>query len=405
MASIDTLLKGMAQVGASDLHLATDEPPRVRVDGTMRSLGQQTLALATMRELLREIAPDDHWAEYEESRDTDFAYALDGVGRFRANYFRTIDGPAAVFRLIPDRILSASELGLSEAILRLCSLRKGLVLVTGPTGSGKSTTLAAMVDHINQSRAEHIITIEDPVEFVHPNKRCLVSQREVGTHTRSFASALRAALREDPDVILVGELRDLETTSIALELAETGHLVFATLHTTTAAKTVDRVIDQFPAEQQEQVRAMLSTSLKGVISQTLLKKKGGGRVAALEVLLVTGAVANSIREGKTHQIALAMQTGKQLGMRELNDALMERVLQGVVEPREALSKAVDRDALHKELLRHGQQQESAPTAAPEAAPKPSPGIDMDDARRRALDLARSGNLSASRPKKKSGWFS
>ena len=404
MASIDTLLKGMAQVGASDLHLATDEPPRVRVDGAMRTLSQKTLPLATMRELLREIASDDHWAEYEETRDTDFAYALDGVGRFRANYFRTIGGPAAVFRLIPDRILSASELGLSEAILRLCTLRKGLVLVTGPTGSGKSTTLAAMIDHVNQTRAEHIITVEDPVEFVHPNKRCLVSQREVGTHTRSFGSALRAALREDPDVILVGELRDLETTSIALEMAETGHLVFATLHTTTAAKTVDRVIDQFPAEQQEQVRAMLSTSLKGVISQTLLKKKAGGRVAALEVLLVTGAVANSIREGKTHQIALAMQTGKQLGMRELNDALMERVLQGVVEPREALSKAVDRDALHKELLRHGQQQEAPPAPAPTATSKPSPGIDMDDARRRALDLARSGNLSASRPKK-SGWFS
>ena len=405
MASIDTLLKGMAQVGASDLHLATDEPPRVRVDGAMRTLSQQSLPLATMRELLREIASDDHWAEYEETRDTDFAYALDGVGRFRANYFRTIGGPAAVFRLIPSTILSASQLGLSEAILRLCSLRKGLVLVTGPTGSGKSTTLAAMIDHVNQTRAEHIITVEDPVEFVHPNKRCLVSQREVGTHTRSFGSALRAALREDPDVILVGELRDLETTSIALEMAETGHLVFATLHTTTAAKTVDRVIDQFPAEQQDQVRAMLSTSLKGVISQTLLKKKGGGRVAALEVLLVTGAVANSIREGKTHQIALAMQTGKQLGMRELNDALMERVLQGVVDPREALSKAVDRDALHKELLRHGQQQEAAPAPAPEPAPKPAPGIDLDDARRRALDLARSGNLSASRPKKKSGWFS
>jgi twitching motility protein PilT len=262
-------------------------------------------------------------------------------------------GMGAVFRLIPSRILTAEELGLSKSIMDLCSLSKGLVVVTGPTGSGKSTTLCAMIDAINKTREDHIITIEDPIEFVHENKKCLVNQREVHTHTDSFKDALRAALREDPDILLVGEMRDLETISIAIETAETGHLVFGTLHTTTAASTVDRIIDQFPADRQQQIRVMLSESLKGVIAQTLLPKKGGGRIAALEVLIVTPAISNLIREGKTFQIPSAMQTGKNLGMVMLNDALFEHVAAGRVEPRDAYIKAVDKAGFETQLQRAG----------------------------------------------------
>jgi twitching motility protein PilT len=256
-----------------------------------------------------------------------------------------------VFRVIPSKILTAQDLGLSQHVLNLCELKKGLVLVTGPTGSGQSTTLSAMIDHINRTRADHIITIEDPIEFVHPNQKCLINQREVHTHTRSFKDALRAALREDPDVLLVGELRDLETIAIAIETAETGHLVFGTLHTTTAASTIDRVIDQFPADRQSQIRVMLSESLRGVIAQTLCKKVGGGRVAALEVLIANGAISNLIREAKTFQIPSMMQVGRAQGMVTLNDALMELVRKGAITPEEAQVRAVDKAGLDVLLKR------------------------------------------------------
>ena len=262
-------------------------------------------------------------------------------------------GPGAVFRVIPSKILTAEQLGLSSHILALCQLNKGLVLVTGPTGSGKSTTLCAMIDHINSTRQDHIITIEDPIEFVHPNRSCLINQREIRTHTDSFRDALRAALREDPDIILVGELRDLETVAIAIETAETGHLVFGTLHTTTAASTIDRVIDQFPADRQAQIRIMLSESLRGVIAQNLCRKIGGGRVAALEVLIVNQAISNLIREGKTFQIPSMMQVGKAVGMVALNDALLDLVAKKLVAPDEAYAKAVDKPAFELALKRIG----------------------------------------------------
>ncbi|HED66884.1 MAG TPA: PilT/PilU family type 4a pilus ATPase, partial [Planctomycetes bacterium] len=300
MAKLDVFFNKMIELEASDLHLTTGVAPHFRLHGEMVAVsGAQPFTAEQMREVLFEIAPERNRAQFEEENDTDFAYELPGKARFRANLFQDRNGPGAVFRLIPDEILSAQALGLPEAVRNLCYLNKGLVLVTGPTGSGKSTTLAAMIDLVNQSRSDHIITIEDPIEFVHKQKKCLVHQREVGRHTQSFKRALRAALREDPDIILVGELRDLETIEIAIETAETGHLVFGTLHTTTAASTVDRIIDQFPADRQSQIRQLLSASLRGVIAQTLCKKNGGGRVAALEVLIATQAVSALIREGKT----------------------------------------------------------------------------------------------------------
>ena len=280
--------------------------------------------------------------EYRESNDVDWAHEIEGVARFRCNAGRDRFGPMAVFRVIPTTVRTADEMGLSREVQNLCYLTKGLVVVTGPTGSGKSTTLAALVDLINRTRSDHIITIEDPIEFVHQSKKCLVTQRQVGLHTRSFKQALRAALREDPDIILVGEMRDLETVSIAIETAETGHLVFGTLHTTTAASTIDRIIDQFPADRQSQVRVMLSESMRGVIAQTLCKKVGGGRVAAREVLLSIPAVSNLIREGKTFQIPSVMQTNRKAGMVTLNDALMELVEAKAVEPKEAYMKSVEK---------------------------------------------------------------
>ncbi len=352
---MDTLFHRMAEVGASDLHLSVSVPPMVRKDGRMQPLecDEETLSPAIMKELLHSIMPEKNKEEFETRNDTDFAYEIAGLARFRCNIFMDRKGMGGVFRIIPTKILTAEQLGLSKAIMDLCSLSKGLVVVTGPTGSGKSTTLCAMVDGINKVREDHIITIEDPIEFVHDNQKCLVNQREVHNHTDSFKDALRAALREDPDILLVGEMRDLETISIAIETAETGHLVFGTLHTTTAASTVDRIIDQFPADRQQQIRVMLSESLKGVIAQTLLPKKGGGRVAALEVLIVTPAIANLIREGKTFQIPSAMQTGKNHGMVMLNDALFEHVKNGLVEPRDAYIKAVDKTGFETMLTRGG----------------------------------------------------
>jgi twitching motility protein PilT len=345
----------MVKSGASDLHLCVGSAPMVRKDGHMRPLDPAAAELTAQDvvQLLAPIMPEKNRKEYSERHDTDFAYEIVGVARFRANIFADRRGPGAVFRVIPSKILTAEQLGLSQHILNLCSLNKGLVLVTGPTGSGKSTTLSAMIDHVNKTRQDHIITIEDPIEFVHQNQQCLVNQREVRTHTDSFKDALRAALREDPDIILVGELRDLETVAIAIETAETGHLVFGTLHTTTAASTVDRVIDQFPSDRQAQIRIMLSESLKGVIAQTLCRKIGGGRVAALEVLIVTGAVSNLIREGKTFQIPSIMQVNKANGMVSLNDALMELVNKKLVEPAEAYAKAVDKGGFDAMLKRAG----------------------------------------------------
>jgi twitching motility protein PilT len=280
--------------------------------------------------------------EFEETGDTDFAYEIPGAARFRCNVFMDRKGVGAVFRVIPCKIPSAEDLGLSKTITDLAFLSKGLVLVTGPAGSGKSTTLAALVDFINRNRTSHIITIEDPIEFVHNSRKCLVNQREVDTHTESFQKALRAALREDPDIVLVGQMRDLETVAIAIETAETGHLVFGTLHTSTAASTVDRIIDQFPADRRPQIRVMLSESLKGVVSQVLVKRKGGGRVAAMEVLIGVPAILNLIREGKTFQIPALMQTGREHGMVLMDDALIDLVRRGLVDAEEALLKAADR---------------------------------------------------------------
>ena len=352
---IDRLFRVMAAAGASDLHLTVGMPPLIRKDGRIQPLepGMPALDPASIANLLQPIIPGKNATEFAERHDTDFAYDMAGLARFRANIFVDRKGPGAVFRVIPSKILTAEQLGLSPHILQLCGLTKGLVLVTGPTGSGKSTTLCAMVDYINRNRDDHIITIEDPIEFVHDSRKCLINQREVGTHTDSFKGALRAALREDPDIVLVGEMRDLETVAIAIETAETGHLVFGTLHTTTAASTVDRVIDQFPSDRQSQIRVMLSESLRGVISQTLCRKIGGGRIAALEVLIVTSAVSNLIREGKTFQINSMMQVGKALGMVGLNDALMELVTRKLVAPEEAYAKSVDRTSFEATLKRAG----------------------------------------------------
>jgi twitching motility protein PilT len=352
--AIDLLFHSMVKQGASDLHLCVGSAPMIRKDGHMMVLDPAATPITAPEivQLLAPIMPEKNRKEYAERHDTDFAYEIAELARFRSNVFADRKGPGAVFRVIPSKILTAEQLGLSPHILQLCALSKGLVLVTGPTGSGKSTTLCAMIDHVNKTRQDHIITIEDPIEFVHPNQKCLINQREVHTHTDSFKDALRAALREDPDIILVGELRDLETVAIAIETAETGHLVFGTLHTTTAASTVDRVIDQFPSDRQSQIRIMLSESLKGVIAQTLCRKIGGGRVAALEVLLVTGAVSNLIREAKTFQIPSIMQVNKANGMVSLNDALFDLVQKKLVMPDEALSKAVDKGSFES-LLKRG----------------------------------------------------
>jgi twitching motility protein PilT len=342
-AEIDQLLMAMKKMGASDLHMSCTMPPMVRQHGEIKPIpGFDVLTPERMVKLLYEITPEKNRKEFEERSDTDFAYAIPKVSRFRANMFRDRHGPGAVFRAIPFQILSAEQLGLPAKVLDLCYLTKGLVVVTGPTGSGKSTTLATLIDYINQHRSDHLITIEDPIEFVHENKKCLVNQREVHVHTRSFKDALRAALREDPDIVLVGEMRDLETIAIAVETAETGHLVFGTLHTTTAPSTVDRIIDQFPADRQSQIRQMLAESLKGVIAQTLCKKIGGGRAAAYEILIGTSAVSNLIRQAKTFQLFSTMQTSRHLGMTTLNDSLLEHVKAKRVEPMEAYMKAVNK---------------------------------------------------------------
>jgi len=351
---IERLLKTLVDDNASDLHLRAGEPPILRVHGELKRMENlRPLTSAALETMLMCIMPERNQAEYRETNDTDFAYAIDGLARFRANAFRDYHGAAAVFRVIPATVVTVEELGLSQEVQNLCYLTKGLVLVTGPTGSGKSTTLGGLIDLINRTRNDHVITIEDPIEFVHQSKKCVITQRQVGVHTGSFKAALRAALREDPDIVLVGELRDLETVHIALETAETGHLVFGTLHTTTAVGTIDRVIDQFPADRQSQIRVMLADTLKGVISQTLCKKIGGGRVAAMEILLSLPSVSNLIREGKAFQIPSVMQTSRKLGMILLTDVLIDLVDRGIVEPREAYIKATDKNAIMNLLKARG----------------------------------------------------
>ena len=351
---VEHLLSLIVREEGSDLHLRAGEPPILRVHGELRRLENRGRLTGPMIEtMLVSIMPERNLAEYREANDTDFAHQVENLGRFRANAFRDHCGAGAVFRFIPATVATVEYLGITPEVQNLCFLTKGLVLVTGPTGSGKSTTLGALVDLINRSRNDHVITIEDPIEFVHENKKCVITQRQVGVHTASFKSALRAALREDPDIVLVGELRDLETISIALETAETGHLVFGTLHTTTAVGTVDRVIDQFPADRQEQIRVMLADTLKGVISQTLCKKIGGGRVAAREILLSLPAVSNLIRENKAFQIPSVMQTSRKLGMILLNDVLADLVDQGQIEPKEGYMKATDKQAFLNTLKNRG----------------------------------------------------
>jgi len=350
MARIDALFNMMKEQGASDLHLSTGNPPIFRQLGEMVRLNFKVLGHDELKAILFEILTEKQKAQFEETKDLDFAYEVPGLARFRGNIMMQYRGIAAVFRIIPAKILSADELGLPEGVRRMTNFKKGLVLVTGPTGSGKSTTLAGMIDLINSSRKEHILTFEDPLEFIHENKLSLMNQRQIGEHTESFASALRAALREDPDVILVGEMRDLITIQLAMSAAETGHLVFGTLHTSTAAKTVDRIIDVFPTDQQEQVRAMLSESLKGVICQQLLKTaEGKGRVAALEIMLGTPAIANLIREGKTFQIPSIMQTAKKDGMQLMDQHLLDLLKTKKVNPEEAYRCAVDKKQFEQYL--------------------------------------------------------
>src|SRR5947199_3626676 len=343
--ALGELLKALVQSRSSDLHLRVGEPPIFRTHGEMKRQATPPVSTEQLELMLLAVMPERNRGEWKETGDSDFAYEIAGLARFRVNAGRDRKGPMAVFRVIPAQVVTAEQLGITKEVQQLCYLTKGLVLVTGPTGSGKSTTLCALVDLINRTRTDHIITIEDPIEFVHENKKCVITQRQVGVHTDTFKRALRSALREDPDIVLVGEMRDLETIAIAIETAETGHLVFGTLHTTTAASTVDRMIDQFPADRQSQIRVMLSESLKGVIAQTLCKKLGGGRVAAREILLTTPAISNLIREGKTFQIPSIIQTSKQLGMLTLNDALLDLVEKKEISPDEAYMRSVEKAGL------------------------------------------------------------
>ena len=350
ITGIDDLLKRLVEEGGSDLHLSAGQVPRWRIDGLIRPIaGFLKLAPREVFQLLEPIMRPDSIEEFNKTGDEDFAYAMDKHSRFRINLLRDHNGVSAVFRHIPNTIFTLEELGMPEILRKWAEAPKGLILVTGPTGSGKSTTLAAMVDHINRNRECHILTIEDPVEFVHQSRKALVNQREVGVHTMSFSRALKAALREDPDVVLVGEMRDLETISMAIETANTGHLVLATLHTSTAMSTINRIVDQFPAESQEQIRAGLADNLLGVCCQTLCRKTGGGRVPALEVLVMDYGMANMVREGKTHMLLTGMTTGQNRGNRLLNDDLARLVRAGKISKEEALSKAVDSADMAKRI--------------------------------------------------------
>lgn len=341
---IDAFFQYMFMHGASDLHLSAGKPPMVRLHGELEQIEQlPPLLHADLTELLQEIAPPAKWEQFTRTGDVDFGYELPAMARFRCNFFNQRNGCAAVFRQIPTKVLTAEDLGLPPVLKKTAMLKKGLVLVTGPTGSGKSTTLAAMLDYANKNRRDHIITVEDPIEFVHESQGCMVNHREVGLHTASFASALKGALREDPDIILVGEMRDLETIRLAVEAAATGHLVFGTLHTTNAPKTVDRIIEVFPADEQNQIRSTLSTSLRCVVAQNLLKRADKpGRCAALEILICNSAVGNLIREAKTFQLPSAMQLGKKQGMQTIEDAIWDLLQKKWISPEEAYEKANDK---------------------------------------------------------------
>jgi len=338
---ITELLSFTVQQGASDLHISAGMPPIIRVDGEVRRIKLPSLDHKQVHTLVYDIMNDKQRKEYEDTLETDFSFEVPGLARFRVNAFNQNRGAGAVFRTIPSKVLTLDDLDMGKVFRDLSDLPRGLVLVTGPTGSGKSTTLAAMIDYVNDTRADHILTIEDPIEFVHESKKCLVNQREVHRDTHSFSNALRSALREDPDIILVGEMRDLETIRLALTAAETGHLVFGTLHTTSAAKTIDRVIDVFPASEKDMVRSMLSESLMGVISQTLLKKPKGGRVAAHEIMIGTPAIRNLIREAKVAQMYSAIQTGASFGMKTLDQSLQELVQKGMISRETARERAAN----------------------------------------------------------------
>ena len=342
---ITELLAFSAKQGASDLHLSAGLPPMIRVDGDVRRINVPALEHKQVHALIYDIMNDKQRKDYEEFLETDFSFEVPGVARFRVNAFNQNRGPGAVFRTIPSKVLTMEDLAMGEIFKKIADVPRGLVLVTGPTGSGKSTTLAAMLDYINSNKYQHILTVEDPIEFVHESKKCLVNQREVHRDTLGFNEALRSALREDPDIILVGEMRDLETIRLALTAAETGHLVFGTLHTTSAAKTIDRIVDVFPAEEKSMVRSMLSESLQAVVSQTLLKKIGGGRVAAHEIMIGTPAIRNLIREDKVAQMYSAIQTGGNIGMQTLDMCLKNLVARGLVTREAAREKAKASDAI------------------------------------------------------------
>ncbi len=351
MAKIDAFFKLMHEQNASDLHLAAGQQPALRIHGDMERVKYETLDNEELRKILYEITPEEKIKTFEETGDLDFAYEIPGLARYRVNYYMHKDGVAAAFREIPSVIQTVEDLGLPPVISKLADLPRGLVLVTGPTGSGKSTSLAAIIDEANRKRQDHIITIEDPIEFVHQSKGCLISHREVGIHTRSFSAALRGALREDPDIILVGEMRDLETISLAIEAANTGHLVFSTVHTTSASSTVDRVIEVFPSHEQAQIRSTLADSVRAIIAQTLFKRIDiRGRVAAMEILIATPAVRALIRDGKSHQIPSAMQTGKRYGMQMLDDSIMDLLNRKKIDPDDAYAKAFEK-ARFRPMLR------------------------------------------------------
>lgn len=373
MPKIDRYFEMMIEAGSSDLHLSSGAPPKLRTHGELVPIkGENVLTNDIMKQLLIEIINEEQKKKFMATKDLDFAYELPGKARFRANFMMHNRGLGAVFRVIPTKIMTVEDLGIPVQVLKFANFSRGLVLVTGPTGSGKSTTLAALIDYINRHRKEHILTVEDPIEFVHQNQKCQVNQREVGMHTESFTSALKAALREDPDVILVGELRDLETIELAITAAETGHLVFGTLHTNSAAKTVDRIIDAFPSGQQAQIRTMLSESLKGVVAQQLLKRSDKpGRLAALEILFVKSATANLIREGKTFQIPSVIQMGKGEGMQLMDQAIMDFLMKKMITPEEAYMKAQDKGAFEK-LLPKSSKMARGPAGPQPGGPGGSP---------------------------------
>ena len=348
MRTVNELLKGMLEEKGSDLHLMTGQAPRIRVHGELEPIEGEPVSEKAMLRMLKQICPPHRWEEYLQTRDIDFAYEIPGLARFRCNYLFDYSGMAAVLRQIPSRILSMEDLKLPDVLRRICEYQHGLVLVTGPTGSGKSTTMAAMIDYINRNFRKHIITIEDPIEFVHQDRNSIIIHREVGEHSRSFAEALRSATRGDPDIVLVGEMRELETIRLALNCAAMGMLVFGTLHTNSAPKTIERIINVFPHGQQEQIRMLLSEGLKGVIAQNLLRRTGGGRVAALEVMVGTPAVNNLIRENKVFMIKSSIQTGKSLGMQTMDQSLLDLVQRRLVAVEEAMRFAEDKSIFRVE---------------------------------------------------------